>query len=230
MLPGPGGRSIVKRVLLLATCVAGVFVLAFSSLGRAAATESSPAAPFTISDIFTPENRSEIYSDCPNARDAAEFLAKHAEAISADEAVGAQQFFLNCASETRASYNTSTTRYLLLALAAATYLEAKASTGARHTDALKRGLVVLDRVLPRAPSSALRYAPAPVSTLSPNIGSGRSSMSNSSGADRITSGPGIQHLTMNGGRPAWRFSPLADGLRDSYDAMQTADAPVAAAH
>jgi hypothetical protein len=209
----------VRRIL-----TAAATAIALAGLFTATVGAGPGDPPYSPKDVFSPENSAVIYADCPNAHEAADFLAKHADTTTPDEAVGAQQFFLNCASETRATYDTSVTRYLLLALAAATYIEAKSSTGDRHADAMKRGLAALAKVLPRPAGPALRNSPllTAVSQPAPNpntMGSGARPPTTTS-----------QHLIMNGARPSWKFAPLADSLEAAYDAMVHADQLATAAH
>jgi hypothetical protein len=214
---GPGfvveGAPIVRRCVM-ACCAMLICIGALASPGRAASVDGA----YSPKDIFAPQNNAVIYPDCTQAHDAANFLAEHADTASPDEAVGAQQFFLTCIHELRGVYSTNATRYLLLALAAATYIEAKGTTGARHADALKRGIDALGYVLPRPVSNALRTNPAPrvpdpqtASNAAPVAGNPRAS----------------SELPLNGARSAWQFAPLADSLRKAYEGILSADAPAA---
>jgi hypothetical protein len=216
-------------VRTILTAVTATIILV-GALGTGVRAADAPATPFSVKDIFVPENSAQIYSDCAGAHEAADFIYKHAETMSADEAVGAQQLFVNCGNETHARYDANVTRYLLLAIAGATYIEAKETTGDRHAGAVKRGMVALDRAIPRQASSALR-GPAvslPVNVPMPT----RMTTSPSDVQDKINSSNATaQHLTMNGAHTTWRFELLAGSLRDAYDALAHAEAaaPKAAA-
>jgi len=214
----------VRRTLTAITAT----IALVAAVGTGARATDAPAAPFSVKDIFVPENSTMIYSDCPGARQAADFLYKHAETTSADEAVGAQQLFVNCGNETHLRYDANITRYLLLAISAATFIEAKETTGDRHAHALKRGMIALERAMPRPVDSALR-APSvnlPASAPMPN----RMLTTSSDMSDKVASTNATgQHLVMNGARTGWRFEPLADSLRDAYDALGRADTAAPAA-
>jgi hypothetical protein len=193
-----------------------VLVGTLTSPGRAQLVDSA----YSPKEIFAPENSAVIYADCKDARDAAAFLAKHADAASADEAAGAQQFFLKCIKQLRGVYDTNATRYLLLALAAADYIEIRATTGQRHIDALDRGIEALGYVIPRPESSAIRN-PQPLASVGPSAPNSQVSV----GPPRR---PPPTKFATSGARMNWQFAPLADSLRKAYEAVLSAEAPVPA--
>lgn len=186
-------------------------------LAVAGGAAQSDDAAYSPKDIFTPENSVIIYSDCPNAHEAADFLGKHADTTSADEAVGAEQFFLNCFNEKRAIYNNDKDKYLVLAISAAIYIQAKGTTGERHADALKRGMALLARVLPRPAGPALSATQV---VTPPPVPAGMNQLGRPAG---IRTPQPTEKYVMNGARPNWKFTPQAESLESAYDALVVAD-------
>ncbi|MFN2460791.1 MAG: hypothetical protein ABR591_08920 [Candidatus Velthaea sp.] len=176
-------------------------------VGIAAATAlvAAPAcaadAPFSATDIFHKDNAAVIYTDCTDAREAADFLAKHAA--------------VDCMNLKRATADRDRMRYLMLAAAGAAYLEAQnATSDDRQAAAIKRGQTYLSRIIPRSnrPGMVASYVPRRANASGQAVGQ-------KPGAAQPMRQTVQAGVVMLGARPNWRFGAVAQALDEAYDAL-----------